>query len=117
MHLDHDRGDEPPIELRDNLLMVEYLSEVVYRVGAAHHNLVEMQKCAKFLDDIPFNRTGLESAACAMGLLKEAFELLNTEKLRARDTVADAVGFLDAMTAARDRPPAGSSSAAASGGN
>ena len=57
MDVDDHRNDEddPPRDLRDNLLLMQVLSEVVHRVGAARDNLVETQKVARFLDEIPFS--------------------------------------------------------------
>ena len=123
MNLDHHRNDDeddPPTDLRDDLLLMQQLSEVVHRVGAAKYNLMEMQNTARFLDGIPFDRSGLEKAALAMNLLNEAFESLNRERLRARDSLHEAVGFLDYVAAQRETTPGpgngGGSQPAASGG-
>ena len=115
MDVDDHRNDEddPPRDLRDNLLLMQVLSEVVHRVGAARDNLVETQKVARFFDEIPFDRSGLEKAARALHLLNEAFESLNAERLSARDTLTDALGFLDAIAEEGvTRPDRGSQPAA-----
>ena len=85
---------------------MEQLSEVVHRVGEAHHNLVQMEKLLPFVDGMVFNRAGLAKAALAKDLLQEAFMEINQERLRVRDGVVEMVEFLD-----RGRVPAASEAA------
>ena len=64
-------------------------------------------KVVRYLDEIPFDRSGLEKAALAMHLLNVAFESFNRERLRARDALTGALGFLGAIAAAGATRPAG----------
>ena len=113
---EHHSDEEEPPSLRDDLVLMEYLSEVVHRLGAAHHNLVEMEKLLPFVDGMVFNRAGLAKAALAKDLLREAFMEINQERLRVRDGVIEMVGFLD-FAAQRGVPPVSTVSEASGNGS
>ena len=91
---EEDSEDSPP-SLRNDLILMEQLSEVVHRVGEAHHNLVQMEKLLPYVDGMVFNRAGLAKAALAKDLLREAFMEINQERLQVRDGVIEMVEFLD----------------------